>query len=106
MWGVTSGPVSVYSSPTWDVITIRSSNGHGLVAGLIIHRSRMAEDSTPMPYDSIVATVLTMLVTPRLGIVHVANLAGRVLRRASHKRGYTQSKSSKLIPPPTQGSQS
>jgi hypothetical protein len=29
-----------------------------------------------MPYDSIVATVLTMLLTPPLGIVHVANLAG------------------------------
>jgi hypothetical protein len=42
----------------------------------MIHRSRIAEDSTPMPYDSIVATVLTMLLTPHLGIVHVANLAG------------------------------
>jgi hypothetical protein len=31
-----------------------------------------------MPYDNIVATVFTMLLTPRLGIVHVANLAGRV----------------------------
>jgi hypothetical protein len=43
----------------------------------MIHRSRIAEDSTPMPYDSIVAAVLTMLLAPRLGIVHVANLAGR-----------------------------
>jgi hypothetical protein len=51
----------------------------------MIHRNRIAEDSTPMPYDSIVATVLTMLLTPRLGIVHVANLAGRVLRRVSYK---------------------
>jgi hypothetical protein len=48
----------------------------------MIHRNRIAEDSTPMPYDSIVATVLTMLLTPRLGIVHVANLAGRMLRRS------------------------
>jgi hypothetical protein len=60
----------------------------------------MAVDSTPMPYDSIVATVLTMLMAPRLGIVHVANLAGRVRSHSQPQMRSAQSKSGKFIPDP------
>jgi hypothetical protein len=59
-----------------------------------------------MPYDNIVASVFTMLLTPRLGIVHVANLAGRVRSQSQPQMRSAQSKSSKLIPPRTQGSRS
>ena len=59
-----------------------------------------------MPYDSIVAAVLTMLLAPRLGIVHVANLAGRVRSQSQPQMRSAQSKSGKLIPARTQGPRS
>src|SRR5579885_554243 len=54
----TSRPVSLYSSPTCAVMTVSCSNGHGLRDASDIHRTRIAVDYTPIPYDRITKFML------------------------------------------------